>query len=56
MPEKLYEALTCTLQSENIASKTMRELMSSWWKIAMTQPLYQGPYPERVTGYKEEVK
>lgn len=53
MPEKLYKALTSVLQSENIASKTMRGLMTSWWQIAMTQPLYQGPYPERVDGYGE---
>ena len=52
MPEELYKALAEVLQSENIASKTMRELMSSWWQIAMTQPLYQGPYPERVSGYE----
>ena len=53
MPEKLYKALSSALQSENITAKTMRELLSSWWQIAMTQPLYQGPYPERVDGYKE---
>jgi hypothetical protein len=52
IPEELYEALAGMLQSENITSKTMRELTLSWWKIAMTQPLYQGPYPERVSGYK----
>jgi hypothetical protein len=52
MPEALYEALAGMLQHENIASKKMRELMLYWWKIAMTQPLHQGPYPERVSGYE----
>jgi hypothetical protein len=52
MPNELYEALTAVMQSENISLKTMHGLMSSWWKIAMTQSLYQGPFPERVSGYK----
>jgi hypothetical protein len=52
MPEELYKALIQVLQTENIAATTMRALMSSWWQIIMTQQLYQGPYPERVLGYK----
>lgn len=52
MPEELYKALTGVLQTKNIDSKTMRELLSSWWHIAKSQPIYQGPYPERVPEYK----
>jgi len=52
MPEELYQSLTDVLQPKNISETTMRGLMSSWWQIAMTQPLYQGPYPERVPEYK----
>ena len=51
MPEELYQSLTDVLQPKNISETTMRGLMSSWWHIAMTQPLYQGPYPERVPEY-----
>jgi ribosomal protein L16 Arg81 hydroxylase len=50
MPEEFYQALVSAMQSENIASKTMRVLMSSRQQIAMTQPLYQWPYPERLSG------
>jgi hypothetical protein len=53
MPEELYKALVGVLQTKNVDSKTMHELLSSWWKIAMTHPLYQGPYPERLPEYKQ---
>jgi phage-related protein len=52
MPEELYKALTEVLQTNNVDSKTMHQLLTSWWQIAKTQPLYQGPYPERVPGYE----
>jgi hypothetical protein len=48
MPEELYKALSGALQSRNVDSKTMHKLLSYWWQIAMSRPLYQGPYPERV--------
>jgi hypothetical protein len=48
MPEELYKALSGALQSRNVDSKTMRKLLSYWWQIAMSRPIYQGPYPERV--------
>lgn len=52
MPEELYKCLTAVLQSENIATKTMRGLLSSWWQVVIAQKLYQGPYPERLPEYK----
>jgi hypothetical protein len=52
MPEDLYKSLTEVLQSKNISENTMLALMSSWWHIARTQKLYQGPYPERLPEYK----
>ena len=48
MPEKLLKALAGVLQSKQVDSKTMRKLLLTWWRFAMRQPVYQGPYPERV--------
>jgi hypothetical protein len=48
MPEELFKALLGVLQSKNVDPATMRKLLSYWWQIAMSRPIYQGPYPERV--------
>lgn len=48
MPEELFKALSGVLQSKHVDSKTMHKLLSYWWQIAMSRPIYQGPYPERV--------
>jgi hypothetical protein len=48
MPAELLTELAGVLQSQQVDSKTMRRLLSNWWRLAMSRPLYQGPYPGRV--------
>ena len=48
MPDRLLKELSGVLQSKQVDLKTMRRMLSNWWRLAMSQPMYQGPYPERV--------
>jgi hypothetical protein len=48
MPAELMRALSGVLQSQQVDAQTMRTLLSAWWRFAMSRPVYQGPYPERV--------
>lgn len=48
MPDELMKQLSGVLQSRRIDPKTMRALLSNWWRLAMSQTIYRGPYPERV--------
>jgi hypothetical protein len=48
MPEELIKELSGVLQSKHIDSKTMRRLLSNWWRLAMSRTMYKGPYPERL--------
>lgn len=48
MPDELMKALSGVLQSKQVNSQTIRKLLSNWWRIAMSHPIYQGPFPERV--------
>jgi hypothetical protein len=48
MPAELLKELSGVLQSKQVDSKTMRRLLSNWWRLAMSRPMYQGPYPERL--------
>jgi hypothetical protein len=48
MPAELLKELSGVLQSKQVHSKTMRRLLSNWWRLAMGGTMYQGPYPERV--------
>jgi hypothetical protein len=47
MPAELLKELAGVLQSKQIDAQTMRRLLSNWWRLASSRPLYQGPYPER---------
>ncbi len=48
MPDRLLKELSGVLQSKQVDLKTMRRMLSNWWRLAMSRPMYQGPYPERV--------
>ncbi|MGA9572344.1 MAG: cupin domain-containing protein [Lysobacterales bacterium] len=48
MPDRLLKELSGVLQSKQVYLKTMRRMLSNWWRLAMSRPMYQGPYPERV--------
>lgn len=48
MPDRLLKELSGVLQSMQVDVKTMRRMLSNWWRLAMSRPMYQGPYPERV--------
>ena len=48
MPDELMKQLSGVLQSRHIDPKTMRALLSNWWRLAMSQNIYRGPYHERV--------
>lgn len=45
MPEELAQALLPLLISKRIDKSLMRELVSLWWRVALTHPIYLGPYP-----------
>ncbi|GAA0858681.1 JmjC domain-containing protein [Aliiglaciecola litoralis] len=47
MPKELYNAILAVLISSNVSAQTMHELLSTWWQIGKSHPLYRGPYPER---------
>ena len=47
MPVELLRGLSRVLRSKQVDSKTMRRLLSNWWRLAMSRQMYQGPYPER---------
>jgi hypothetical protein len=47
MPERLLKELSGVLQSKQIDLTTKRRMLSNWWRLAMTQNMYRGPYPER---------
>lgn len=47
MPEVLLKELSGVLQSKQVDLQTRRRMLSNWWRLAMTRPMYQGPYPER---------
>ena len=55
MPDKLLKELSGVLQSKQVDSKTMRRMLSNWWRLAMSRPMYQGPYPERVNGISRSI-
>ncbi len=55
MPVELLKGLSGALRSKQVDSKTMRRLLSNWWRLAMGRQLYQGPYPERVDKQLEVV-
>ena len=48
MPDRLLKELSGVLQSKQVDLITMRRMLSNWWRLAMSRPMYQGPYPERV--------
>jgi hypothetical protein len=48
MPAELLNGLSKVLRSRQVDSKTMRRLLSNWWRLAIDRQMYQGPYPERV--------
>lgn len=53
MPNELSNALKDVLGTNNVHPSTMDTLLGSWWQIAVTHQLYQGPYPERLAEYVE---
>jgi len=48
MPVELLRGLSRVLRSKQVDSKTMRRLLSNWWRLAISRKMYQGPYPERI--------
>ncbi len=47
MPGELLKELAAVLQSRQVDPPTMHRLLSNWWRLALSRPVYQGPYPER---------
>ena len=47
MPNELANALTDVLRSQQLRPDAMRALLSDWWRLAVSQQAYQGPYPRR---------
>jgi hypothetical protein len=47
MPGELLKELAAVLQSRQVDPPTLHRLLSNWWQLAMTRPVYQGPYPQR---------
>jgi hypothetical protein len=47
MPGELLKELAAVLQSRQVDPPTLHRLLSNWWQLALTRPVYQGPYPER---------
>jgi len=47
MPAELLTQLADVLQSKQVDPATTRRLLSNWWRLANSRPMYQGPYPER---------
>lgn len=47
MPVELQTQLAGVLQSNQVDPAMMRRLLSKWWLLAGSRPMYQGPYPER---------
>jgi hypothetical protein len=54
MPVDLLGGLSGVLRSKQVDSKTMRRLLSNWWRLAMSRKMYQGPYPERADQKQNE--
>lgn len=48
MPAKLLNELSKVLRSKQVDSKTMRRILSNWWRLALSRQMYRGPYPERI--------
>ena len=44
MPPELSEALLKSLKSNKINSAEMKELLSDWWQLALSQRIYPGPW------------
>lgn len=44
MPSELTEALLGVLKSNKLDSTAIRGLLSDWWRIALNQPIYPGPW------------
>lgn len=51
IPQALSNAFKKILQTNNVHPSTLETLLSSWWQIASTHQLYQGPYPERLAEF-----
>jgi hypothetical protein len=47
MPPELLKQLAGVLQSKQVDPAMMRRMLSNWWRLANSRPMYQGPYPER---------
>lgn len=47
MPGALLAGLMKVLRSKQVDAKTMRRVLSNWWRLALRQQMYAGPYPER---------
>lgn len=47
MPAELLKQLAGVLQSKQVDPAMLRRLLSNWWRLANSRPMYQGPYPER---------
>jgi hypothetical protein len=46
MPEELLRELSGVLQSRQLDPVTLKRLLSNWWRLARSRPMYRGPYPE----------
>jgi len=44
VPPELSEALLSSLKSKKINSAEIKELLSVWWQLALSQPIYPGPW------------
>lgn len=53
MPTQLKDAITRILLAKNVTPAVMEELLNTWWQIATSQIVYQGPYPERLVDYHQ---
>jgi hypothetical protein len=47
MPDELANALLDVLHSQQLEPDAMRALLSDWWRLAVDQRAYQGPYPRQ---------
>jgi hypothetical protein len=45
MPRKLAKALSRVFQSRLLDRGSMLKLLNQWWRIAIKNPIYPGPYP-----------
>jgi hypothetical protein len=52
MPERLLKELSGVLRSKKVDLKTMRRMLSNWWLLLLSRPMYQGPFPERSQAFQ----